>query len=61
MAKPDPADPVRIALEVAKGRPLPPPEERAQLLALAAETGNGTMTLEELRAKLAARRPAAAE
>jgi hypothetical protein len=58
MAKPDPADPVRAALEVAKGRPLPPPEERAQLLALAAETG---MTLEEFQAKLAARRPTAAE
>jgi len=40
---------------------LPPPEERAQLLALAAETGKGTMTLEELQAKLAARRPTAAE
>lgn len=58
MPKPDP---VRAALEEAKRRPLPAPEERARLMALAAEAGKGTMTLEEFQAKLAARRPAAAE
>jgi hypothetical protein len=58
---PAPPNPVRAAFEAAKGRPLPPPEERARLLAVAAETGKGTMTLEELQAKLAARGPAAAE
>ena len=52
---------MHATLEVAKGRPLHPPAERARLLTLAAETGKGTMTLEELQAKLAARRPAVAE
>ena len=51
----------RAALEEAKRRPLPSPEEHARLMALVAETGKGTMTAEDFRAKLAARRPAAAE
>src|SRR4051812_21001995 len=36
----------RAALEEAKRRPLPPPEERERLMALVAETGKGTMTAE---------------
>ena len=51
----------RAAMEEAKRRPLPSPEERARLMALVAETGKGTMTAEDFQAKLAARRPAAAE
>ncbi len=62
MAKPDPADPVRAALEEGKRRPLPPPDERERILAVVRERASGPwMTTEELLAMVAARRADAAE
>jgi hypothetical protein len=60
MAKPN--DPVRAALEEAKRRPLPPPEERERLMAMArAAMKTPEMSTEELLAMIAERHVAAAE
>jgi hypothetical protein len=51
MARPD--DPVRRALEEAKSRPLPPPEERARLMAIARDRMSGPfLTTDEFLARL---------
>jgi hypothetical protein len=60
MAQPD--DPVRRALEEAKSRPLPPPEERERLMAMAREAMKSPrMSTEEFLAMIAERRADAAE
>jgi hypothetical protein len=58
----EPNDPVRAALEEAKQRPLPPPEEREQLMEMArAAMKTPKMSTEEFLATLAEQRVAAAE
>lgn len=57
-------DPVRAALEAAKRRPLPPPEECARLRTLAEEALSDPRpwhTTEEIMATIEAMRPHAAE
>ncbi len=55
-------DPVRAALEAAKRRPLPPPDERERILAMVAQAAKGPwMTTEDFMAMVVGQRPAAAE
>jgi hypothetical protein len=57
-------DPVRAAIEEARRRPLPPPEERARFQALAAEAladPRPCLTTDEIMARIEAMRPHAAE
>jgi hypothetical protein len=57
-----PNDPVRAALEEAKQRPLPSPEERERLMAMArAAMKTPKMSTEEFLAMIAERRVDAAE
>jgi hypothetical protein len=52
-------DPVRAALEEAKSRPMPPPEERERLMAMAREAMKyPRMSLEDFEAMVAERRAA---
>jgi hypothetical protein len=53
-------DPVRAALEEARNRPLPPPEEVERLMPMLEEAMKGPfMSSEEFLAEVAAMRPAA--